>query len=156
MSRYIDADLVIELLEKQKFTQATLMEIGQVQKIIQNIQTADVVEVAVIQKILQELNDRAFNVDTNCADDFEPTTDNYYVIGMMDAVKIIKKHVGCDICDLKHQCQKETADVRENVKGEWKDRGKYALGYMCSHCQKASINKSDFCPNCGADMRGEV
>ena len=44
------------------------------------------------------------------------------------------------------------ADVRENVRGEWKDRGKYALGYMCSHCQKASIDKSDFCPNCGARM----
>ena len=44
MSRYIDADIVIELLEKQKFTQVTLMEIGQVQNIIQNAPTADVRE----------------------------------------------------------------------------------------------------------------
>ena len=49
-----------------------------------------------------------------------------------------------------------TADVRENVKGEWKDRGLYAIGYMCSYCQKASIDKSDYCPNCGAAMRKGV
>lgn len=56
----------------------------------------------------------------------------------------------------------EGADVRENVKGEWIYR-KYqlkndeALGwFQCSACGHASWTKEDnFCPNCGADMRGE-
>ena len=50
------------------------------------------------------------------------------------------------------------ADVRENVKGEWlQDR---LVGWLCSSCREhivLDINKyGKFCPNCGADMRGEV
>ena len=48
-----------------------------------------------------------------------------------------------------------TADVRPNVKGEWKE-GKYGIKY-CSDC--GAINNSahkNFCPNCGVDMRGET
>lgn len=51
------------------------------------------------------------------------------------------------------------ADVRENVRGEWiygED------GIYCSRCKAlvAETNleyfcKHNFCPNCGADMRGE-
>ena len=65
----------------------------------------------------------------------------------------------------------EPSDVRENVKGEWIDTtsGEH---YKCSHCgalapiwidesNSCEYDKdisewlSDFCPNCGADMRGE-
>lgn len=52
-----------------------------------------------------------------------------------------------------------TADVRENVRGEWHDGD-------CSHCgwswrdiaYDSDLHnglQSNFCPNCGADMRGE-
>ena len=49
--------------------------------------------------------------------------------------------------------------VRE--KGEWKPEmrydylsGKdYAVGHWCSKCDTYVRFKSDFCPNCGADMR---
>ena len=27
--------------------------------------------------------------------------------------------------------------------------------YMCDQCGRFAMAKSDFCPNCGADMRGE-
>lgn len=60
-----------------------------------------------------------------------------------------------------------TADVRENVRGEWIEKY-YASNetgetvfhgmIMCSVC--GHVPKvgwlSDFCPNCGADMRGEA
>ena len=57
-----------------------------------------------------------------------------------------------------------TADVRENVSGEWIDRSvrkRYANGHdtyevfvECSNCECLTDIKSDFCPDCGADMRG--
>lgn len=46
----------------------------------------------------------------------------------------------------------------ERKKGEWfvniykygKDR------YECSECSKTTDVEYDFCPNCGADLRGEI
>lgn len=39
--------------------------------------------------------------------------------------------------------------------GQWIKRKKGALGYNCSCCGKSDIsNHFDYCPNCGADMRG--
>lgn len=40
--------------------------------------------------------------------------------------------------------------------GNWKrigKRGEYA--YICSQCNNESMYKTNFCPNCGADMKGE-
>lgn len=65
-----------------------------------------------------------------------------------------------------------TADVRENVKGEWIDAewenintGEKRKGRRCSACgcgyfrYDVSVNTvsdiPNFCPNCGADMRGD-
>ena len=55
-----------------------------------------------------------------------------------------------------------TADVRENVRGEWIKDYRNLLGYQiprkkCSVCGAIVADVSDyrFCPNCGADMRGE-
>lgn len=45
------------------------------------------------------------------------------------------------------------ADVRPAVHGHWEDRG--SLSARCSECGCKSLRASDFCPNCGADMRGE-
>ena len=50
-----------------------------------------------------------------------------------------------------------TADVRENVRGEW--RKEYLvedLGimlYVCDKCAEPTVKQTNFCPNCGADMR---
>ena len=49
-----------------------------------------------------------------------------------------------------------TAEVRENVKGEWIeviDIGYH--GWRCNLCGEDSYRKSNYCPNCGADMRKE-
>lgn len=53
--------------------------------------------------------------------------------------------------------EEPSADVRENVHGEWihKD-GIYGVTF-CSKCDfELHINNSNFCPNCGADMKKEV
>lgn len=59
-----------------------------------------------------------------------------------------------------------TADVRENVKGEWIEKkpmnfGKCVNGlgsiFKCSVCgEEISCCTTNYCPNCGADMRGEA
>lgn len=50
-----------------------------------------------------------------------------------------------------------SADVRENVRGKWIDVDPYGdsgLAFKCSECDKNSIRDTNYCPNCGADMRG--
>lgn len=59
-----------------------------------------------------------------------------------------------------------SADVRENVRGEWEiETGEEWDGggaYVCSACHYGysfgsffEANTFNFCPNCGSDMRGE-
>ena len=51
-----------------------------------------------------------------------------------------------------------TADVRENRHGAWKYYGEDFYGdyeYKCTACENTANYETDFCPNCGADMRGE-
>ena len=54
----------------------------------------------------------------------------------------------------------KSADVRENVKGEWIVGELYNEPCTCSVCKHTFQRKAYFlysyCPNCGADMRGEV
>lgn len=54
-----------------------------------------------------------------------------------------------------------TADVRENVHGEWVIDGEYI---DCSVCRQEKwsrvpfeelVKRFKYCPNCGADMRGK-
>lgn len=58
-----------------------------------------------------------------------------------------------------------TADVRENVKAHWIDMKPTGDSrFMCSRCKcKEKVPTImgepivwDYCPNCGADMRGEA
>ena len=57
----------------------------------------------------------------------------------------------------KHQ---KTVEFVKRKKGKWISlddfRGKYnEFGYKCSECKEQSDYEENFCPNCGADMRGE-
>lgn len=55
-----------------------------------------------------------------------------------------------------------TADVRENVKGEWEwsycklSDGNAVKIYFCPKCRMVDNDTPKFCKHCGADMRGEV
>ena len=55
-----------------------------------------------------------------------------------------------------------TADARPNVRGEWIRKAEWLWqGYECSSCGYEIASRTNFCPNCGAemlsgaDMRGE-
>lgn len=49
--------------------------------------------------------------------------------------------------------EKELAsDVRENVRGRWED---CSNGWMCSECYHSQIHETNYCPNCGANMKGK-
>ena len=58
-----------------------------------------------------------------------------------------------------------SADVRENVRGEWIESNDEMYGSGCWKCSNCGygysyeayfeVNDFNFCPNCGADMRGE-
>lgn len=39
----------------------------------------------------------------------------------------------------------------DRPQGEWID---FKNGWKCNACEKWNSEKSNFCPNCGADMRG--
>lgn len=45
-----------------------------------------------------------------------------------------------------------TANVRENKPGEW-IWNERCTDYTCSVCGEHFDNNTNFCPNCGADMR---
>ena len=48
------------------------------------------------------------------------------------------------------------ADVRPVVRGEWRERrfSEDVYGAECSVCHTTWDYRTNFCPNCGADMRG--
>lgn len=49
----------------------------------------------------------------------------------------------------------------ERKKGKWKEETRRTVhGYdfpisICSECGKMAVDEYNFCPNCGADMRGD-
>ena len=77
----------------------------------------------------------------------------------IDADALIKELERYDDYAINIVNDQPTADVRENVHGEWeyKDVG----GWHCSRCGSqapfwcfaTTQNLANFCPNCGADMR---
>ena len=53
----------------------------------------------------------------------------------------------------------ELPSVQPSHKGHWiehrgYDIAEYGVDYSCSECNKWVNSKSNFCPKCGADMRG--
>lgn len=51
-------------------------------------------------------------------------------------------------------------NLKPAVRGRWKDTytisGRIAAEAVCSNCDCFNNWRSDFCPNCGADMRKEA
>ena len=71
----------------------------------------------------------------------------YYRQGMNDALHDIMPNVIDDL---------PTVDAVEVVHGRWIDAREYCGDFMCSKCDALyGTNKFNYCPNCGADMRGE-
>ena len=66
-----------------------------------------------------------------------------------EALQIIYDH--CQHCD---ETEKALETLKEN-NGEWKEEFKGGRK-LCSNCGVFNFSKyKNFCPNCGADMRGE-
>ena len=74
-----------------------------------------------------------------------------------EAMQKIKEH------EERHDFEKEVSEIvnkaEERQTGEWIYTGMkdewYAREYECSLCGGTMLGESDFCPNCGADMRKE-
>lgn len=61
-------------------------------------------------------------------------------------------YICCPVDELEEMIKAEpTTDVRPNVHGEWAKICWKA--FRCSECKNISEYYTDFCPNCGADMR---
>lgn len=81
------------------------------------------------------------------------------LIGFFDSYP---DHIEFDVEDIKSIInEQDAADVRENVRGEWQkvDEQPYFRKHFhkvcCSVCRKQGYDYWNFCPNCGADMRGD-
>ena len=54
------------------------------------------------------------------------------------------------------------ADVRPVIRGKWVSANEQSNGgtvycfSCCSECGRKTATNTDFCPNCGADMRKEI
>lgn len=72
---------------------------------------------------------------------------------IVKALKYIKDDA--DAFDCKEEIlQLTAADVRENVKGEWIEI-KHTFLDQCSNCGYITKDvTTNYCPDCGADMRG--
>lgn len=46
------------------------------------------------------------------------------------------------------------ASTVEPKQGEWIKIGEIGLAYTCNRCGEVTVVPTNFCPHCGADMRG--
>ena len=62
---------------------------------------------------------------------------------------------GMDLCE--EAVRNQPSAQSERKKGKWIDKsgGIEGAWNYCSVCGEQAIDLYDFCPNCGADMRGE-
>lgn len=69
-----------------------------------------------------------------------------------DVVNALTKQIN-DALRLVPELYWRSQDVVERKRGEWYDRG--SMSCRCSNCGCKANKEYSFCPNCGADMRGE-
>ena len=82
------------------------------------------------------------------------------LIRRSDAIKTIEAEecLGYVECKTEHLInQIRTIETIKPKRGEWVDRsgGIEGAWNYCSVCGEQAIDLYDFCPNCGADMRGK-
>lgn len=86
--------------------------------------------------------------------------DAFEVVGMKD----VSDEFAAGVQFMLEQLDKaQTIEARPVVRGEWKaieDKlwnldFPVVVGYECSECRTWGHDEYNFCPNCGADMRGE-
>ena len=71
---------------------------------------------------------------------------------------LYENNVRCDIGieSLAEDIRSIFADVQPVKRGRWVTvRVDGDLDIICTRCYERTIMRSDFCPHCGADMRGE-
>lgn len=56
-----------------------------------------------------------------------------------------------EVADFKQELEK----VLERPQGEWLKIGELGLAYKCNKCGEVDVVSTNFCSNCGADMRGK-
>ena len=52
-------------------------------------------------------------------------------------------------------CTLYNADYRKQSEGEWETFPSNGNKYRCSLCKEKSEKRYNFCPNCGAHMKGD-
>lgn len=57
-------------------------------------------------------------------------------------------------CDVIQSVEREKGEWKREVLGSTSGYGTTVM-YQCSECERMAISQYNFCPNCGADMRGE-
>lgn len=88
---------------------------------------------------------------------------------MKDQIKELAEHIKATGLPLTDSESETLADVlymlnyRKRSEGEWKPHEEFNiilhtnihLGYICSRCNKGADYNTNFCPHCGAKMKGE-
>lgn len=69
------------------------------------------------------------------------------------ACDIGKSHIDCQV--IKIIKSMPTIEAKPVVRAEWRT-GTGIFKFVCSECLNAADWRYDFCPHCGADMRGET
>lgn len=78
-----------------------------------------------------------------------------------DDIKVRAEQAIATFCEASLTAKKiSTADVRENVKGEWEEYRDWKHGsfkHRCSECgyhdnERDDLGTYNYCPHCGADM----
>lgn len=93
---------------------------------------------------------------------------------LVEALRCIELRLSCNECEYgtysesgeawSCECERRDADAAAAIealqaevpkRGEWIYDGKFAElhKFYCSKCKRTEFRMSDFCPNCGADMR---
>ena len=63
--------------------------------------------------------------------------------------------IGSEICAVRENCEKlYNAGYRKQSEGEWKKIDGFPKHRFCSRCGKGNRTQPNFCPHCGAKMKG--